>query len=101
MRGMYDKWLLVDLDGDGDLDAAGTRGNSEPYDGVLWLEQVRSSEPGAVFTQARSSDSEQTCPHEPPLKWKAAKSVPGEEGGPPQLRVSLRGPRRLSDNFLR
>lgn len=61
-RGMYDKWLLLDLDGDGDLDAAGTRGNSEPYDGVIWLEQTRSAEPGPVFSPARAVDSEQMGP---------------------------------------
>ena len=58
-RGMYDKWLLRDLDGDGDLDAVGTRGNSAPYDGVIWLEQIRSRAPRAAFTQARAEDSEQ------------------------------------------
>jgi hypothetical protein len=58
-RGMYDKWLLRDLDGDGDLDAVGTRGNSAPYDGVIWLEQVRQAEPQRVFEQARAIDSQQ------------------------------------------
>ncbi len=56
-RGMYDKWLFRDLDGDGDLDVLGTRGNSEPYDGVFWLEQVRTDKPVAAFTQARAIDS--------------------------------------------
>ncbi len=63
-RGMYDKWLFRDLDGDGDLDAIGTRGNSEPYDGVFWLEQVRSAEPLPVFEQARIIDSQQMGPPE-------------------------------------
>ncbi len=58
-RGMYDKWLFRDLDEDGDLDVLGTRGNSEPYDGVFWLEQVRSDEASAVFDQARKIDSQQ------------------------------------------
>jgi CubicO group peptidase (beta-lactamase class C family) len=61
-RGMYDKWLLRDLDGDGDLDSIGTRGNSEPYDGVIWLEQVRQAEPHRVFEQARAIDSQQMPP---------------------------------------
>jgi len=61
-RGMYDQWLLRDLDGDGDLDAVGTRGNSEPYDGVNWLEKVRQAEPHPVFEQARAIDSQQTPP---------------------------------------
>ena len=56
-RGMYDKWLMSDRDGDGDLDAIGTRGNSEPYDGVIWIEQIRSREAKAVFQPARELDS--------------------------------------------
>ncbi len=58
-RGMYDKWLVRDLDKDGDLDVLGTRGNSEPYDGVFWLEQIRSIQPVTVFTGARAIDSQQ------------------------------------------
>ncbi|HEY1786224.1 MAG TPA: hypothetical protein VGG30_11765, partial [Pirellulales bacterium] len=34
-------------------------------------------------------------PHEAPLKWKAARSVADPAGGPPRLRVGLRGDRRL------
>ena len=56
-RGMYDKWLAYDIDQDGDLDFFGTRGNSEPYDGVIWLEQLRSATPVRRFTQARQVDS--------------------------------------------
>ncbi len=56
-RGMYDKWLARDLDGDGDLDFVGTRGNSAPFDGVIWLEQVRSTTPLPAFTGARDRDS--------------------------------------------
>lgn len=58
-RGMYDKWLFRDLDQDGDLDVLGTRGNSEPYDGVIWLEQIRSRQPLQTFTPARIIDSQQ------------------------------------------
>ena len=58
-RGMYDKWLFRDLDNDGDLDVLGTRGNSEPYDGVIWLEQVRTQTPTQTFTPARLVDSQQ------------------------------------------
>jgi hypothetical protein len=61
---MYDKWLFRDLDHDGDLDALGTRGNSEPYDGVIWLEQIRSEQATAVFDQARAIDSQQMGPSE-------------------------------------
>tara|TARA_B100001113_G_scaffold89649_1_gene71687 strand:- start:206 stop:1558 length:1353 start_codon:yes stop_codon:yes gene_type:complete len=56
-RGMYDKWIPIDLDKDGDLDFVGTRGNSKPFDGVIWLEQVRSKEPTPTFIQARIEDS--------------------------------------------
>ncbi len=56
-RGMYDKFIARDVDGDGDIDFVGTRGNSAPYDGVYWLEQVRSSAPRAAFERARAEDS--------------------------------------------
>ena len=57
-RGMYDKWLAHDLDSDGDLDFVGTRGNSSTFDGVMWLEQVRSTQPLKVFHGARTRDSQ-------------------------------------------
>ena len=56
-RGMYDKFIARDADGDGDIDFFGTRGNSAPYDGVYWLEQVRSSTPRPAFERARTEDS--------------------------------------------
>ena len=56
-RGMYDKLIARDMDGDGDVDFVGTRGNSAPYDGVFWLEQVRTDAPVAAFEQAREVDS--------------------------------------------
>ena len=56
-RGMYDKWISRDLDFDGDLDFIGTRGNSDPYDGVIWLEQIRSKKRLENFIQAREKDS--------------------------------------------
>ena len=56
-RGMYDKFIARDLDGDGDIDFLGTRGNSYPYDGVYWLEQIRTIEPRAAFQRARDEDS--------------------------------------------
>jgi hypothetical protein len=58
-RGMFDKFLSLDIDGDGDVDFASTRGNSVPYDGVFWLEQVRTREPIPAFTAARKEDSEE------------------------------------------
>jgi hypothetical protein len=57
VRGMFDKFLPYDVDGDGDVDFIGTRGNSVPYDGVFWLEQVRSREPRPRFERARPVDS--------------------------------------------
>ena len=57
-RGMYDKWIPLDLDQDSDIDFIGTRGNSKPYDGVIWLEQQRLAENNVVFKAARSLDSE-------------------------------------------
>lgn len=58
-RGMFDKFIARDLDGDGDIDFLGTRGNSHPYDGVFWLEQVRTAEPVAAFTRARAVESDE------------------------------------------
>ena len=57
IRGMFDKFIARDVDGDGDIDFTGTRGNSAPYDGVYWLEQVRSASPRPAFERARSEDS--------------------------------------------
>lgn len=74
-RGMFDKFIARDLDHDGDVDFLSTRGNSAPYDGVFWLEQVRSSSPGPVFTRARAEDSE-----EMPLP---------PEAGPPRRQTRL------------
>jgi hypothetical protein len=56
-RGMFDKFIARDMDGDGDVDFLGTRGNSGPYDGLFWLEQVRSKEPRPAFVRARAAES--------------------------------------------
>ena len=58
-RGMFDKLIPRDLDGDGDIDFLGTRGNSAPFDGVFWLEQVRSTTPMPAFQGAWPNDSEE------------------------------------------
>ena len=58
-RGMFDKFIGRDMDGDGDVDFVSTRGNSDPYDGVFWLEQVRTPEPAVAFRQAREHESVQ------------------------------------------
>lgn len=57
IRGMFDKFAAFDPDNDGDIDFVSTRGNSHPYDGVFWLEQVRTKEPAKRFTPARKEDS--------------------------------------------
>lgn len=54
---MFDKFIARDVDGDGDVDFLGTRGNSAPYDGVFWLEQVRSTAPVPSFERGRGEDS--------------------------------------------
>ena len=65
-RGMFDQFVARDMDADGDLDFVGTRGNSAPYDGVFWLEQVRSAQPRPAFTRARAEDSaEMSLPASP------------------------------------
>jgi hypothetical protein len=56
-RGMFDKFLPYDVDRDGDVDFLGTRGNSGEYDGVFWLEQVRTDAPAPSFIHARVVDS--------------------------------------------
>jgi hypothetical protein len=56
-RGMFDKFVARDMDGDGDVDFLSTRGNSGPYDGLFWLEQVRSREPRPAFARARKDES--------------------------------------------
>ena len=58
-RGMFDKFIARDVDGDGDIDFLGTRGNSAPFDGVFWLEQVRSNEPRRNFQPARTQESDE------------------------------------------
>lgn len=67
VRGMYDAWVAVDMDGDGDLDFVSTRGNSGALDGVFWLEQVRTSGPAPNFTAARQADSQEMPV--PPEDW--------------------------------
>lgn len=56
-RGMFDMAIPRDMDSDGDIDFVGTRGNSDPWDGVYWLEQVRNDAPVPSFARARAVDS--------------------------------------------
>ena len=66
-RGMFDMYVSRDVDGDGDIDLISTRGNSGQYDGVFWLEQVRTKAPASSFTPARASESK-ALPL-PPANW--------------------------------
>ena len=56
-RGMFDMFTAHDMDADGDMDFVGTRGNSGAFDGVFWLEQVRSEQQVTRFERARPSES--------------------------------------------
>jgi hypothetical protein len=58
-RGMFDKFIARDMDLDGDIDFVGTRGNSAPFDGVFWLEQLRTKKVQKSFFGARLDDSEE------------------------------------------
>ena len=57
-RGMFDAFVAIDIDDDGDLDFVATRGNSGNYDGVFWLHQLHSEVPSNAFTPAREQESE-------------------------------------------
>ena len=57
-RGMYDKFIPIDMDQDGDMDFVSTRGNSGRFDGVFWLEQVHTTKPVPAFQPARVSESQ-------------------------------------------
>ena len=57
VRGMFDEFVVLDMDQDGDSDLVATRGNSGHYDGVFWLEQVRTAEPRRSLFPARESES--------------------------------------------
>lgn len=58
-RGMFDMFIPVDVNKDGLMDLLTTRGNSGDFDGVLWLQQVRTEDPVPAFEQARELDSPQ------------------------------------------
>jgi len=57
IRGMYDEFKVLDVDGDGDMDLIGTRGNSGKFDGVFWLQQLRNPLPMTNFESTRTEDS--------------------------------------------
>ena len=64
---MFDMYVSRDIDRDGDIDLISTRGNSGEYDGVFWLEQVRTKTAVPSFTPARAIES-QALPL-PPANW--------------------------------
>ena len=57
-RGMFDGFVPLDMDSDGDIDFVSTRGNSGEYDGVFWLEQRHTLKPTKVFQPARETESQ-------------------------------------------
>jgi len=67
VRGMYDGFIPCDMDRDGDIDLVATRGNSGEFDGLFWLEQVRSESPRKAFSPARTKES-RSLPL-PPNNW--------------------------------
>ena len=56
-RGMFDSFVPLDIDDDGDIDFMGTRGSSGALDGVFWLQQMFSGVPAGAFTPAREEGS--------------------------------------------
>lgn len=68
VRGMYDMFATRDMDGDGDLDLIVPRGNSGSFDGVFWLEQVRTRKPQQALASARARESRQLPL--PPENWR-------------------------------
>jgi hypothetical protein len=57
VRGMNDMFVSRDMDGDGDIDLVTTRGNSGAFDGVVWLEQVRTKKTRPAYRAARRKES--------------------------------------------
>ena len=55
---MFDAFVPIDIDDDGDIDFVATRGNNGNYDGVFWLHQLHSDAPSNAFTPAREQESE-------------------------------------------
>ena len=54
-----DGLVMRDVDGDGFEDVVSVHESDTTYDGVFWLEQVRSKTARPVFTRARREDSEE------------------------------------------
>jgi hypothetical protein len=67
VRGMFDQFIARDMDGDGDVDLVATRGNSGRFDGVFWLEQLRSAQSAKSFRPARKDESRALAL--PPANW--------------------------------
>ena len=54
---MFPEFVVLDMDADGDDDLVATRGNSGEFDGVFWLEQLRTHAAERSFYPARESES--------------------------------------------
>ncbi len=67
VRGMFDQFIARDMDGDGDIDLVGTRGNSGAFDGVFWLEQIRTANAVRSLRPARRRESRALAL--PPSDW--------------------------------
>lgn len=57
LRAGFAEFVAIDLNRDGNIDFIGTRSRSGEYDGVFWLEQVRTRRPSKVFQPARKKES--------------------------------------------
>lgn len=87
-RGMFDMFVARDMDSDGDIDFVGTRGNSAQFDGVYWLEQVRTEQPQASFIPARADDSEEMpLPDKPGAGATPTPTPDGTNKQPPQVQI--------------
>lgn len=59
-RGIFETYVSRGVDGDGDIDLFSTRGNSGQYDGVFWLDRVRTKAQRPFFL-SRPSGRKPSC----------------------------------------
>jgi hypothetical protein len=104
-RGMFDDFVVRDMDEDRDVDFVGTRGNSIPCDGVFWLEQVRATTPNSALRLARRHESKpmplpsdwnlSRCRHALQTRHRAAPPHRAHRADCPQCLPQTRPPRTL------